>query len=282
MRTRHCAPLNKECRISMTNTPKQNAAGDVDYGRHGQSYARIRRTDPRIAAWVHRALGVARTVLNVGAGAGSYEPEDRHVLAVEPSETMRAQRPKHLAPAIHGVAEQLPLDDQSVDASMALVTVHQWRDLELGLRELRRVTRGPIVVLTFDGEALDRYWLAHYAPELMAVERRRYPTMKAIAEGLGGATEVQVIPIPIDCVDGFTEAYYARPEFFLDAAVRQSQSAWSFVPETDQLRIVQALSGELKSGTWERKYGDWRTKPFFEGSLRLIVSHAAGRRLACG
>ena len=200
----------------MTTTSEQHPAGDVDYGRHGQSYARIRRTDPRIAAWVHRALGDARTVLNVGAGAGSYEPEDRHVLAIEPSETMRAQRPKHLAPAIHGVAEQLPLDNQSVDASMALVTVHQWRDLELGLRELRRVTRGPIVVLTFDGEALDRYWLAHYAPELMAVERRRYPTMKAIAEGVGGATEVQVISIPIDCVDGFTEAYYARPEFFLD------------------------------------------------------------------
>jgi hypothetical protein len=277
MRTRHCAPLNKECRISMTTTSEQHPAGDVDYGRHGQSYAQIRRTDPRIAAWVHRALGDARTVLNVGAGAGSYEPEDRHVLAVEPSETMRAQRPKHLAPAIHGVAEQLPLDNQSVDASMALVTVHQWRDLELGLRELRRVTRGPIVVLTFDGEALDRYWLAHYAPELMAVERRRYPTMKAIAEGVGGATEVQVISIPIDCVDGFTEAYYARPEFFLDAAVRQSQSAWSFVSAEDQLRIVQLLNDDLKSGTWERNYGEWRTKPFFEGSLRLVVSHAAER-----
>jgi ubiquinone/menaquinone biosynthesis C-methylase UbiE len=263
----------------MTNSSERNPAGDVDYGQHGQSYARIRRTDPRIAAWVHRALGDSRTVLNVGAGAGSYEPEDRHVLAIEPSETMRAQRPRHLAPAIHGIAEKLPLDDQSVDASMALVSVHQWRDLDQGLRELRRVTRGPIVALTFDGDALDRYWLADYAPELMAVERRRYPSMETIAKGLGGSTEVQVIPIPIDCVDGFAEAYYARPESFLDTAVRQSQSAWNFVPEADQARIVQALSDDLKSGTWDRKYGDWRSRPHFEGSLRLIVSHASGRRL---
>jgi hypothetical protein len=114
--------------IPASETP----AGDVDYGTHGSGYARQRRTDPQIAAQVHRALGAARTVLNVGAGAGSYEPEDRHVIAIEPSAAMRAQRPKHLAPAICGVAEQLPLDDQSVDASMALITVHQWRDLVRG------------------------------------------------------------------------------------------------------------------------------------------------------
>jgi len=253
------------------------AAGDVDYSRHGQGYAGIRRTDPRIAAYVHRALGDARTVLNVGAGAGSYEPTDRYVLAIEPSATMRAQRPGHLSPAIHGIAEQLPLDDQSVDAAMALLTMHQWRDLDKGLRELRRVTRGPIAVLTFDGDALDCYWLAHYAPELISVERRRYPSMEKITNGLGGSTEVQVIPIPIDCADGFTEAYYARPEAFLDAAVRRSQSAWSFVPEKEQAHFVQTLGGELASGEWDRKYGKWRKKPFFEGSLRLIVSNPSGR-----
>jgi hypothetical protein len=191
---------------------------------------------------------------------------------------MRAQRPSHLTPAIHGTAEQLPLDDQSVDASMALVTVHQWRDLDKGLRELRRVTRGPIVVLTFDGDALDRYWLAHYAPELISVERRRYPSMEAISQGLGGSTEVQGIPIPVDCVDGFTEAFYARPEAFLDAAVRRSQSAWTFVREEDQSRIVGALGDDLTSGTWDRKYGEWRVRPYFEGSLRLIISSAAGRK----
>jgi SAM-dependent methyltransferase len=260
----------------MTNSPEQKVAGDVDYGRHGQGYASIRRTDARIAARVHQALGDARTVLNIGAGAGSYEPQDRYVLAIEPSKTMRAQRPGHLAPAIDGIAEQLPLDDQSVDASMALVTVHQWRDLDKGLRELRRVTRGPIVVLTFDGDALDRYWLAHYAPELISAERRRYPSIEAIAGGLGGATEVQVIPIPIDCVDGFTEAYYARPEAFLDPAVRRSRSAWSFVSEEVQSRFVKTLEDDLRSGEWDRKYGEWRARPHSEGSLRLIVSQAAG------
>jgi SAM-dependent methyltransferase len=142
-------------------------AGDVNYAIHGQGYANIRRPDPRIAALIHKSLGNARTVLNIGAGTGSYEPEDRHVIAIEPSATMRAQRPKHLAPAIHGIAEQLPLDDQSVDASMAIVTVHQWRDLQKGLSELRRVTRGPIVVMTFDAPR----WIftgSQYAPELIA------------------------------------------------------------------------------------------------------------------
>ncbi len=257
----------------------KHSAGDVDYSRHGTGYAIQRRTDPRIAALVHRALGDARTVLNVGAGAGSYEPEDRHVIPIEPSPAMRAQRPKHLAPAIHGIAEDLPLDDQSVDASMALVTIHQWRDFDKGVSELRRVTRGPIIVLTFEGEALYRFWLGNYSPELISAERRRYPAIEKIARSLGGAVEVQTVPIPIDCVDGFTEAYYARPEAFLNPAVRASQSAWSFVSEQDQLRFVKTLDEDLKSGAWNRTYGEWRTKPFFEGSLRLIVSrpNANGR-----
>ena len=253
-------------------------AGDVDYGTVGEGYARKRRTDPRIAARVHRALGDAKTVLNVGAGAGSYEPDDRYVIAIEPSEAMRAQRPAHLVPAIRGIAEQLPLDDQSVDASMALVTVHQWQNLEKGLRELTRVTRGPIVVLTFDGDALDLYWLADYAPELISVERRRYPAIATIVAGLGGNADVETVPVPIDCVDGFTEAYYARPEAFLDAEVRRSQSAWSFVRDEDQTCFVQTLGDDLKSGAWDQKYGAWRTKPYFDGSLRLIVRHGTTHR----
>ena len=261
----------------MVDSVEREPAGDVDYGTHGQSYALQRRTDPRIAAWVHRALGDARTVLNVGAGAGSYEPHDRYVLAIEPSATMRAQRPAHLPPAIHGVAEQLPLDDQSVDASMALVTVHQWRDLDRGLAELRRVTRGPILVLTFDGDALDLFWLAKYAPQLISVERRRYPRIEQVVTALGGRAQVQTIPIPIDCMDGFTEAYYARPELFLEPRVRRSQSAWSFISEEDQKRFVEILGNDLKSGDWDRKFGEWRTKPQFEGSLRLIVANSTNR-----
>jgi ubiquinone/menaquinone biosynthesis C-methylase UbiE len=247
-------------------------AGDVDYAAHGHGYGRQRRTDPRLEAWVHAALGDARTVLNVGAGAGSYEPADRRVVAIEPSAAMRAQRPAHLTPAVDGAAEKLPLDNQSVDAAMALVTVHQWHDLDKGLRELRRVTRGPIVVLTFDPDALDRYWMADYAPEMLAVEKRRFPTIATLVEGLGGACAVHALPIPNDCVDGFSEAFYARPEAFLDPAVRRSQSAWSFVPDEVQARIVERLGADLAAGEWDRRYREWRAKPFFEGSLRGVVS----------
>jgi SAM-dependent methyltransferase len=249
----------------------QRRAGDFDYEMHGAGYAGQRRADPQIAALIHGALGTARTVLNVGAGAGSYEPEDRHVLAVEPSASMRAQRPRHLAPAIDGIAEKLPFDDRSIDASMALVTVHQWPDADKGLRELRRVTRGPVVIMTFDGDALDRFWLADYAPDLIAAERRRYPAIDAIRASLGGSSAVQTVPIPVDCTDGFTEAYYARPERFLDPAVRRSQSAWGFVGSESQEQSVRRLGEDLKSGAWESRYGHWRTQSHFDGSLRLII-----------
>jgi len=247
-------------------------AGDFDYDTHGQGYARVRQTDPRIAAMVHEALGEAKVVLNVGAGAGSYEPVDRHVIAIEPSAMMRSQRPPHLTPAIHGIAEALPLDDQSVDATMAMVTIHQWNNPQKGLQELRRVTRGPIVVLTFDGDALHKFWLADYAPELIAAERRRYPPIESISAYLGRPAKVRTVPIPIDCSDGFTEAFYARPERFLDPAVRRAQSAWGFITESEQSRAVERLKADLDSGAWDAKHGFWRQKPFFEGSMRLIVS----------
>jgi ubiquinone/menaquinone biosynthesis C-methylase UbiE len=140
------------------------SAGDFDYERGSQHYSSIRRTDPDIAALVHGALGPSRTVLNVGAGAGSYEPDDRFVVAVEPSASMRAQRSVHTVPALNGVAEYLPFDDGSFGAAMATLTVHQWKDVDAGLREMRRVARGPVVVLTFDGDALDGFWLADYVP----------------------------------------------------------------------------------------------------------------------
>jgi SAM-dependent methyltransferase len=150
-------------------------AGDFDYDTLGAGYTGVRRPDPQIAAQIHAALGGARTVLNVGAGAGSYEPTDRHVVPVEPSATMRAQRPAHLAPALNAVAGALPFDDDSFHAAMAVLTVHHWPDADAGLRELRRVTSGPVVILTFDGSALEDFWLNDYAPELIAAERRRYP-----------------------------------------------------------------------------------------------------------
>lgn len=245
--------------------------GDFDYDTHGAGYATVRRTDPRIAAWVSQALGDAATIVNVGAGAGSYEPLDRHVIAIEPSAAMRAQRPATHAPAIIGFAEALPLDDRSVDAAMAMITVHQWSDTARGLGELRRVSRGPVVVLAFDGDVLPAYWLNDYAPEVIAVERRRYPAISAIAAAIGTTAEVTSIPIPLDCTDGFTEAFYGRPERLLEDGVRRAQSSWGFVGPEVEPRFVEALSADLASGRWDERYGALRTQPQFEGSLRLIV-----------
>ena len=245
--------------------------GDFDYESKGHGYAAQRRPDPRIGGMIHAALGDARTVLNVGAGAGSYEPDDRYVVAVEPSARMRAQRPATAVPALHATAEELPFDDDSFDAVMAAVTVHQWSDVARGLGELRRVARQAVVVLTFDGDALDRLWLAEYAPELIAAERRRYPAIDTVAKLTGGNAEVLEVPIPIDCVDGFTEAYYARPEQFLDPRVRAAQSAWGFVDARAADRAVEALRVDLGSGAWDARHGHLLTQPEFHGSLRLIV-----------
>ncbi|MEU9883935.1 methyltransferase domain-containing protein [Sphaerisporangium sp. NPDC051011] len=255
----------------MTSGP----AGDFDYDTHGHGYAVGRRTDPRIAAMVHAALGDARTVVNVGAGAGSYEPEDRYVTPVEPSAVMRGQRPAHRAPAVIATAENLPFDDHTFDAAMATITVHQWADHERGLRELRRVSRGPVVILTFDGDALDEFWLAEYAPELFAAERPRYPAIGAIASLVGPVSRVEPVPVPIDCVDGFVEAYYARPECLLDPQVRASQSAWGFVDDVDEARAADRLRRDLESGAWDEKYGYLRRRPEYVGSLRLIVGYPA-------
>ncbi|MEV6349657.1 class I SAM-dependent methyltransferase [Actinoplanes sp. NPDC051851] len=249
----------------------RTSSGDVDYETNGHGYALQRRPDPRIAALIHTALGDARTVLNVGAGAGSYEPADRYVVAVEPSARMRAQRPPDAVPALDATAEHLPFDDGGFDAAMATVTVHQWPDAARGLAELRRVTRGPVAVLTFDGDALDRFWLAGYVPELIAAERRRFPAIADIAAAVGPRSEVVEVPIPVDCTDGFTEAYYARPERFLDPRVRAAQSAWGFVDDTATARAVGSLRADLDSGAWDERHGHLRTQEAFLGSLRLIV-----------
>jgi SAM-dependent methyltransferase len=251
------------------------SAGDFDYERFGGAYGAHRRTDPRIEAMVHDALGTATRVLNVGAGAGSYEPTDRIVAAVEPSARMRAQRPAHRVPAIDATAESLPFDDDAFDAGMATITIHQWADAAAGLRELRRVTRGPVVILTFDRDALDRFWLADYVPELVAAERARYQPLAWIGERLGGTTAITPVPIPLDCTDGFTEAFYARPERLLDDQVRRSQSAWGFVGDAVEARFVARLSADLHDGTWERTHGHLRDEPTFAGSLRLLVNTPA-------
>jgi SAM-dependent methyltransferase len=247
------------------------SAGDADYGRIGHSYGAYRQPDPRIAALIDAALGPAATVLNVGAGAGSYEPTDRRVTAVEPSASMRAQRPPHLAPAIDAVAERLPFGDDSFDAAMATFTIHQWTDLAGGLGEMRRVTRGPVVILTCDPLEVEAFWLNDYAPEVLATEARRYPTFDAVAEGLGTPVERVAVPIPFDCRDGFNEAYYGRPEMLLDPAARLACSAWSFVTADYAAAAVAALAADLDSGAWDARYGTLRTQPHYLGSLYLLV-----------
>jgi hypothetical protein len=250
------------------------SGGDFDYDQHGSGYDAHRRADPRIAEHIERALGDARTVLNVGAGAGSYEPKGRYVLALEPSAVMRAQRPPTAVPAIRAYAEAPPFDDRSVDAVMAAMTVHQWSDLTAGLAELRRVSRGPVVVVTGHGPALARYWVNDYAPELTAAEQPRLPLISSIVAGVGINPQVSAIPIPIDCTDGMMEAFYARPERLLDAQVRAAQSSWSFIEPRLQQQFVENLSADLASGQWDARYGSWRRMETYNGSLRLVLGYS--------
>jgi SAM-dependent methyltransferase len=253
------------------NRHDDGSAGDANYGQIGQGYTGYRQPDPAIASFIEKALAGSDTVLNVGAGAGSYEPVNRNVTAVEPSASMREQRPPYLSRAIDATAESLPFETAFFDASMATFSVHQWSDLEKGLREMRRVTRGPVLILTCDPAALRDTWLYEYAPEMIEVETRRYPSMERLVRGLGSVVTVLRVPIPLDCTDGFSEAYYGRPERLLEPGARRANSAWSFVDSGAEARFANKLEADLKTAEWDRKYGALRNLPFFEGSLRLLV-----------
>jgi SAM-dependent methyltransferase len=243
-----------------------------DYDNKGQQYSGHRQTEPKIAGFIYRALGNAKTVLNVGAGAGSYEPDDRYVVAVEPSAGMRSQRLANgKSPAVNAFGDQLPFDDDAFDAVTAFVTLHHWPDMKKGLLELKRVAREKVIVMTFDPEALDRFWNAEYFPEVIDVERQRYPTISFIVDTLGDRCEVWEIPVPLNCVDGFQEAFYGRPESFLDENVRKAQSAWGFISDKQQQTMVKRLADDLASGVWDSKYGHYREQPEFVCALRLII-----------
>ena len=247
-------------------------AGDFDYEQDGSHYSAIRRPEPRFAQAIRAALGDASSLINVGAGAGSYEPEDITVTPVEPSASMRSQRPAHLAPAVDAAAEDLPYPDGAFDAALASVTVHQWSDLARGLAEVRRVTTGPIVVMTFEPAALRGFWLGDYAPALIERESGRMPELDRLADLLGGDVRIDELPIPADCTDGFAEAYFGRPEAFLDVRVRRSQSAWSFIDPDEETHSVERLRTALEDGSWDTRFGDFRTAPEYAGSLRLVVA----------
>ena len=239
------------------------------YDAIGTTYTVTRRTDPRIAAQIWAALGDARTVVNVGAGAGSYEPTDRDVLAVEPSAVMRSQRPPGGAPCIAASAESLPFADQSFDAAMAVATIHHWQDPFAGLHEMRRVARR-VVVFTYDLSTLREFWLTRdYLPELVDVLTGK-PPLAELAEEIDA--RIEPVMIPWDCVDGFPEAYWRRPEIYLDEQVRRGMSIWSTLgPEVEQ-RAVSALSEDLTSGRWKERNSDLVHRDTADLGLRLLIA----------
>jgi SAM-dependent methyltransferase len=240
------------------------------YDRMGIDYSDVRRADPRIEAAIWAALGDAETVLNVGAGAGSYEPADREVIAVEPSPVMIAQRPPGAAPAIRGVAEALPLEDRSVDATMGVFTMQHWRDVDRGLAEVRRVTRRRIVFLTLDLDVTAEMWLTRdYLPEIVEHDRGTFPSIAHLTS-LFPALEVKPIPVPSDCSDGFCVALWSRPEAHLDPRVRRASSIWHLLPEQMVESGLARLREDLDSGEWDRRYGHLREQGSFDVGLRLV------------
>ncbi|WJV44708.1 MerR family transcriptional regulator [Streptomyces flavofungini] len=241
------------------------------YDAIGGAYPATRRTDPRIAAQIRDALGDAQTVLNVGAGTGSYEPADRAVTAVEPSAVMRAQRPTGAAPCVAAAAESLPFEDRSFDVAMAVSTVHHWGDPTAGLREMRRVARR-VVVLTFDTDEprwQDRFWLTRdYLPEFADV-LADFPSLAAMAEAIGARAEP--VPVPWDCADGLFEAYWRRPEAYLEDHVRRAMSVWTRVGPEPERRAVRNLGEDLASGRWTERNGDLAGLDAADLGLRLLV-----------
>lgn len=248
--------------------------GDTDYGVAGVGYAAQRRADPTIAALILKALGDARSVLNVGAGAGSYEPSDRTVVALEPDATMRSQRSTEAAPCVIGTAQALPFDDGAFDAVMAISTIHQWTDLPKGLAELRRVARKRVLIMTSDPEAFRRYWLCDYAPALREKEAPRFVPISELVALLGGSARVIPVPVALGCTDGFNEAFYGRPEALLDPQVRASQSCWLRIGPEAEAEAIARLKADLDSGAWDARHSALRTQAFYESSWRLVIAEA--------
>ena len=239
------------------------------YDRLGRSYATTRREDPRIAAAIQAALGDARRVVNVGAGAGAYEPRDREVVAVEPSPVMIAQRPAGAAPVVQASAEQLPFADGEFDVAMAILTVHHWSDLEAGICELERVA-GRIVILSWDQKTTGRFWLVRdYLPEVSAYDSRS-PTTHRLLVLLGGG-EVTPVPVPHDCADGFLAAWWRRPEAYLDPEVRAGISSLSLLEGRLDLGL-RRLARDLSSGRWHERYAHLLELEELDAGYRLIVS----------
>ncbi len=246
------------------------------YDRIGDGYARERRAEPTIAAAVLAALGDAESILNVGAGTGSYEPVDRTVLAVEPSRSMRAQRPRAAAPCIDASAEDLPLDDASFDAALAIYTDFHWSDPASGVAELVRVSRDRVVLLTVDRSVAERYWLTRdYFPGADDLFRE----LAELIGELPGPAAVTPVPIPHDCQDGFVHAFWRRPRELLDARVNSKMAIFDRLGRESVAQGLRRLQADLDSGAWLQRNRELEGRETLDLGHRLVVwRHPAGRQ----
>jgi SAM-dependent methyltransferase len=245
---------------------------EAAYDRIGVGYRQVRRPDPRIAARIEAALGDARTVLNVGAGTGSYEPGGRAVTAVEPSRLMIEQRPTGAAPAIQASAENLPFEDDSFDAAMALVTVHHWTDPAAGVTEMVRVARQRVAILSFDRAPMAGLWLCEYFPRAWEIHRDSMPPIADLLAAMGPGATAATVPIPSLCADGFFCALWDRPELHLDPQVRRASSVWHAMTPAQIDGGLKALRADLADGTWDERYGRLREAADLDVGMRLLSS----------
>jgi SAM-dependent methyltransferase len=223
---------------------------------------------------ITKALGDLRSVVNVGAGAGSYEPTQMAVVAVDPSIEMIRQRPTGSAPAVLARAEALPFRDRSFDAALAVLTIHHWTFIADGLKELRRVSARRVVILTYDPAWSERFWLAsHYLPEIIELDREQLPSLGWLAAYLG-EVEVREVPIPSDCMDGFLGAFWQRPEAYLDTEVQNGISMFAKLPSGAVERGIGRLSYDLRSGRWEKLFGHLRTHETSDLGYRLVIANS--------
>ncbi|WP_107656079.1 class I SAM-dependent methyltransferase [Nocardia suismassiliense] len=245
------------------------------YDATGRTYALTRRPDPRIAEAIGVALDGMASVVNVGAGTGSYEP-GRTVLAVEPSRVMIAQRPVGAAPAVRAVAECLPVGSGAVDAALAVLTIHHWGDLEQGVAEMVRVARRRVAILTWDHAVFREFWLVRdYLPAAAVTDARLAVSLGRLT-GLLEDPEVQVVPVPHDCVDGFGGAYWRRPEAYLDETVQAGMSMLALTPKPMLQQGLSRLKEDLETGAWQTRYADLLERPHLDLGYRLVTADLPG------
>jgi SAM-dependent methyltransferase len=253
-----------------------NRVPSVDYERIGVGYGEVRRTDPRIAAQIEAALGDADSVVNVGAGTGSYEPGDRRVTAVEPSTRMIAQRSAGAAPVVQADAGALPFEDDSFDAAMAIITDHHWHDRAAGLREMARVARRRVLLVNADPGFAQTFWLTRdYLPgfvDLIPEPYREAGYWERELRELWGEVEIQPIPVPHDCRDGFYQAYWRRPRAYLDQAMRDGISVFHQLPPAEVADAMERLCRDLDNRAWEVRYVDLCEKSALDVGLRLAIT----------